>query len=351
MSAAASEPSRQQSTNRRTPPEIINCQYEAFDPAAPMVQETLPPLRWLLQPDDHRFAHPAEIELARLLSFYNVRWAYEPTTFAVRWRDDGSPEEFVTPDFYLPEHDLYIELTTMRQRLVTRKNRKFRLLRENYPNVRVRILYRRDFARLHSTFSSPARDQGVHIGPMLYGSGELAARIADLAREFVIAWQQRPQMGSDVRPLLLGLGAGAGRFLDSLCENIRAQGIPVDRDWIEVSSLAGKPHAGRIRVTRSPIAPLAGRPILVVQEVLSTGLSAAFVEGWLRRQGAAAIDVCALLDRTAARIVDIPVGYRGFEAPDVSVAGYGLTRWREYGDLPYIAEVESADDDSTLTWH
>src|SRR5215216_6777338 len=115
-------------------------------------QELLPRLRWLLQPNDDRFAHPAEIELARLLTFYGLRWAYEPTTFAVRWGRDGRPVEFVTPDFYLPEHDLYLELTTMRQRLVTRKNRKFRLLREAYPNVRVRLLYLRDFKRLKDVY-------------------------------------------------------------------------------------------------------------------------------------------------------------------------------------------------------
>ena len=96
-------------------------------------QELLPPLRWLLQPNDHRFAHPAEIELARLLTFYGLRWAYEPTTFAVRWGRDGRPVEFVTPDFYLPEHDLYLELTTMRQRLVTRKNRKVPAPARNLP--------------------------------------------------------------------------------------------------------------------------------------------------------------------------------------------------------------------------
>lgn len=306
-------------------------------------------MKWLLQPDDRRFAHPAEIELARLLTFYNIRWAYEPTTFAVRWREDGSPEEFVTPDFYLPDHDLYLELTTMRQRLVTRKNRKFRLLRENYPNVRVRILYQRDFMRLRDAFAPVSTDHPVHIGSTLFDADELSTRIAELASELAAAWQLAMPAGSGVRPLLLGLGAGSGRFLEVLYASIQAQGIPVDRDWIEVTSLAAKPHGGRIRVTRSPIVPVAGRPVLVVQEVLSTGLSAAFVEGWLRRQGAGAIDVCALLDRAAARIVDIPVGFRGFAAPDVSVAGYGLTRWREYGDLPYIAEVEAEDAETVIT--
>src|SRR5687767_12361927 len=95
-----------------------------------------------------RFAHPAEQEVARVLSFFRLRWAYEPTSFTLRRHADGSVAEMFTPDFYLPDLDLYIELTTMRQPLVTRKNRKARMLREMYPNVRLRLLYRRDYVRL-----------------------------------------------------------------------------------------------------------------------------------------------------------------------------------------------------------
>jgi hypoxanthine-guanine phosphoribosyltransferase len=350
MSAAASEPRQRRRADRRTPPDIIDCQYQVCDPAPPLIQETLPPLKWLLQPDDHRFAHPAEVELARLLTFYNIRWAYEPTTFAVRWRDDGSPEEFVTPDFFLPDHELYLELTTMRQRLVTRKNRKFRLLRENYPNVRVRILYQRDFVRLQNSYAPTVREQSVHMGSTLYQERELLARISELARELVDAWLMRPATGRDERPLLLGLGAGAQRFLDALGAAIHAQGFPVDRDVIEVTSMGAIAGAGqaRIRVAHSPRASVAGRPVIVVQEVLSSGLSAAFIEGWLRRHGACDVDFCVLLDRQAARILDVTVGHRGFVAPDVSVAGYGLTRWREYSDLPYIAAIEPEPDEELI---
>ena len=114
-----------------------------------------------------------KIELARLLTFYGLRWAYEPTTFAVRWGRDGRPVEFVTPDFYLPEHDLYLELTTMRQRLVTRKNRKFRLLREHYPNVRVRMLYLRDFKRLQDVYGSYDMDREARVGTVLFDEREV----------------------------------------------------------------------------------------------------------------------------------------------------------------------------------
>lgn len=309
-----------------------------------ITQASLPPLRWLLQPDTDRFAHPAERELSRLLSFYGVRWAYEPTTFAVRWSSDGTPIELVTPDFYLPDHDRYLELTTMRQRLVTRKNRKFRKLRECYPNVHVRILYLRDFERLQDAFGPAARnrhERQAQIGSTLIAAQELNDRIASMARQFVTNWHTRmSHEAGQQRPLLLGVGQGSERFLDILCEKIREMGCPVDQDWIGLSNLADQPDQARARVTRPAALPVSGRHVVLAQEVLSTGLSAAFLSGWLRRQGATGVEVCALLDRDAARIVEAPVMCRGFRAPDVSLAGFGLTRWRAYSHLPYIAEIE-----------
>ena len=308
--------------------------------AAPQ-QELLPPLRWQLQPDSDRFAHPAEIELARLLTYYGVRWAYEPTTFAVRWRSDGSPEEFVTPDFFLPDHDLYLELTTMRQRLVTRKNRKFRLLRQEYPNLRVRLLYLRDFERLQDAYGAHEPRRDGRVGTTLFAEHDVEARIAELASELVRRWDAA---GHDwhSRPLILGAGPGSRRFLASLGENMVRRGIPVDLDHVAVSSIRGEhERAPRAKVVRPPATPLGGRLVVIAQEVLSTGLSTAFLVSWLRRHGVAAVEVCALLDRAAARIVDVPVACSGFAAPDVALAGYGLTRWRKFCDLPFIAEVET----------
>lgn len=83
-----------------------------------------------------------------LLDFYGVEWDYEPTAFPVSWDRDGRPSQYFTPDFYLPEDDLYIEITTMSQKLVTKKNAKVRRLRELYPDVRIKILYQRDFLNL-----------------------------------------------------------------------------------------------------------------------------------------------------------------------------------------------------------
>jgi len=95
-----------------------------------------------------RFAHESEGRLAELLDFYGIVWEYEPVEFVLSWDAEGRPTSAFRPDFYLPEHDLFLELTTLRQELVTRKNRKLRRLQELYPEVSVRILYRRDYANL-----------------------------------------------------------------------------------------------------------------------------------------------------------------------------------------------------------
>jgi hypothetical protein len=95
-----------------------------------------------------RFAHDSEAELARILDYYGVRWRYEPDVFPISWNADGVVTESFAPDFYLPEVDLYLELTTLKQSLVRRKNRKLRWLRQLYPEIRVKLFYARDFKAL-----------------------------------------------------------------------------------------------------------------------------------------------------------------------------------------------------------
>jgi hypoxanthine phosphoribosyltransferase len=98
--------------------------------------------------DTPRFANQAEVECANLLDFYGLDWEYEPKSFVLETDDDGRIIEAFTPDFYLPEQDLYLEVTVMKQSLVTRKNRKIRKLRERYPDVRIKLFTRRDIERL-----------------------------------------------------------------------------------------------------------------------------------------------------------------------------------------------------------
>ena len=98
--------------------------------------------------DEPKFAHASEAELARILNYYGVRWEYEPRTFPILWGLDGKVVESFSPDFYLPDLNTYVELTTLKQSLVRRKNRKLRRLRELYPDIRVKLFYGKDFRAL-----------------------------------------------------------------------------------------------------------------------------------------------------------------------------------------------------------
>lgn len=100
-----------------------------------------------------RFANESEAEFARILTFYHIDWQYEPHSFAIEWDAAGEATSFFTPDFYLPQHNLYIELTTLRQPLVTRKNRKIRRLRALYPEVNLKVLYAADYRKLVEKFA------------------------------------------------------------------------------------------------------------------------------------------------------------------------------------------------------
>ena len=107
------------------------------------------------------FAHDSERHFAELLDFYGVRWEYEPVEFVLEWHADGTPRIGFRPDFYLPDHECFIELTTLSQKLVTRKNAKVRRLRDLHPGVEVKLLYQRDYQALLAKYgftrpSSPA---------------------------------------------------------------------------------------------------------------------------------------------------------------------------------------------------
>ena len=106
-----------------------------------------------------QFAHPSELVFARLLDFYQIRWEYEPRTFPLRYDDKGNIIEAFSPDFYLTDSDLYVELTTMKQSLVTKKNRKIKLMRELYPGVKIRLLYQKDFEDLIFKYTAKAPDK------------------------------------------------------------------------------------------------------------------------------------------------------------------------------------------------
>jgi len=111
------------------------------------------------------FAHASEAEFVRILDFYGVRWEYEPHTFPILWNLDGGVAESFSPDFWLPDLELYVELTTLRQSLVRKKNRKLRRLRELYPDVRVKLFYGRDFRALMLKYGKLGLVEGLSGAP------------------------------------------------------------------------------------------------------------------------------------------------------------------------------------------
>jgi hypothetical protein len=99
-----------------------------------------------------KFSHPAEESFARILDYYGIQWVYEPTTFPLEWDKDGRVVEAFAPDFYLPDQDLYVELTTLRPKLSGYKNRRMRRMKELYPDINVKLFKRKDLRNLMIKF-------------------------------------------------------------------------------------------------------------------------------------------------------------------------------------------------------
>jgi transcription initiation factor TFIIIB Brf1 subunit/transcription initiation factor TFIIB len=108
-----------------------------------------------------RFANDAERDCAQILDFHGIPWDYEPRTFALELDAEGTVVEAFTPDFYLRDQDLYLEITTMKQSLVTKKNRKMRRLRELHPGIRVKLFYKRDIEALAAKYELDVAPQQV----------------------------------------------------------------------------------------------------------------------------------------------------------------------------------------------
>lgn len=313
---------------------------------ASATQAVLPLYRGQLSPvQAPRFAHPAEAQLAQIFSFYGIRWAYEPTTFALAWHGDGRPSEMFTPDFYLPDHRLYIELTTMRQRLVTRKNRKVRLLTETYPNSRVKLVYRRDFQRLvQCVRRARVTPNAATIDQVLCDEAAIAMRLDAMADEIVLALAEL----ESVPPVLLALGRGALTFQHELHGRLVRCGMKVDTEHARLITTRTADGFPRVRVCRAPHSRLVGRPVILLTDIVSTGLSLRYAQDWLGRHGIRLAWTCALLDRASARLVDARVDQVGFCAPNDILAGFGLTLQPALAGLPYIGIVRATTGDLPL---
>lgn len=282
-----------------------------------------------------QFAHPSEQEFARFLDYYRIRWVYEPVSFPVAWEGTRVSEMF-TPDFYLPEHDLYIELTTMKQSLVTPKNRKLRLLRELYPDVNVRLLYRRDYQQLLAQAGYGAVEvlnlRKQDVGDILISPVELETRVRALARKI-----SRDYRGQSI--VLVGVLKGVTFFLADLARQIK---VPFVIDYLDLRRLAGAQPHERVHIARDIDYPIAGRHVLLVEDIVNTGLTLDYVLSELRTREPASLEVVTLLDRPLRRLVKVPVRYVGFQIPNDYVVGYGLDYRELYRNLPFICTLRAS---------
>lgn len=294
---------------------------------APEGREEVAPLR---QARSVTFAHPSEEEFARILDFYNLEWVYEPRSFPLRWDGDRVTEMF-TPDFYLPALDLYVELTTLKQSLVTEKNRKLRHLREIYPEVKITLLYKNDYDRLLAKYGSgPLAQTRAHgINRVLFSATEIGGRVRALAEQISEDYAGR-------YPTMVGLQRG---FLCFMADLIRQITIPLDLDFMAISYYTGSDDAV-VKITKDMDINITGRHVIVVEDIVDTGITLNYILNHLKAREPASLAVCTLLDRRVRRIADISFNYVGFEVPDEFVVGYGLDYHEEYRNLPFIGIPE-----------
>jgi hypoxanthine phosphoribosyltransferase len=281
------------------------------------------------------FAHPSERELARIFDFYRVPWRYEPDSFVLRAKGERVLEMF-SPDFYLPELDLYLELTTLRQRLVTKKNRKLRLLKELYPDVNVRLLYRKDYQELLAKYGfgpaevvSPEAEAfraEAAADQILFRQIEIAAMVRRLGETITRDYAGRP-------PVLIGVLKGVSFFLSDL---IRQVDLPVEIDFMAVSALG---REGPVRIVKDLDVDIQGRHVVLVEDIVDTGMTLRYILGHLERWQPASLEVCALFDKRTRRLADVPIRYVGFELADEFVVGYGLDYHQRYRNLPFVARL------------
>ena len=282
------------------------------------------------KPRPASFAHPSEAEFARILDFYHIPWLYEPRSFPIAW-DDGKVTEMFTPDFYLPVLDMYIELTTMRQNLVTEKNRKVRRLKELYPDVDVRLLYRKDYYRLLARYGyGPLKEAEIsRIDQVLFTAFEIDERVRALG-------QQITQDYKDKQPIFVGVLKGVMCFMSDL---IRHVSLPVSVDYMAVSPYRTE-SPGAVSIVKDLDINITGRDIILVEDIVDTGFTLNYLLSYLATKRPASVKVCTMLDKRARRLINVPIDYVGFEIPDEFVIGYGLDYDEVYRNLPFIAVLK-----------
>ena len=277
-----------------------------------------------------RFAHPSEAELAHVLDFYGIQWQYEPRSFPLRW-EQGHVAEAFTPDFYLTDLNLWVEVTTLRTGLTADKNRKVRLLKQLYPEVNIKLLKKRDLLRLLTKYGyGPLSPEEVpDVDHILISTPRLQQRVADLGAQI-----SRDYAGKEI--VLVGVLRGVLCFLADL---IRQISLPVTIDFMAISSYEGD-SAGAVKILKDLDENIKGRDVILVEDIVDTGMTLNHVLEYLWGKKPASLKVSALLDKSIRRLVNVEIAYVGFEIPDEFVVGYGLDFRQHYRNLPFIAVLK-----------
>jgi bifunctional protein TilS/HprT len=272
------------------------------------------------------FAHPSEEELAKLLDFYCIEWLYEPRSFPLKWKGNEVAEMF-TPDFYLPELDLYVELTTLKQSLITEKNRKLRQLRELYPEINIKLLTKNDFIKLLAKYGyGPLGEAKVEgVSRILYSHSQIQCRVRTLARHI-----SHDYAGQQI--VMVGILKGVVCFMADLMQHIS---LPISLDFMAISYYSSD-NEQVVKITKDLDSSITGKHVLMVEDIVDTGMTLNYVLSHLSAHNPASLRVCTLLDKRARRLINVPLDYMGFEIPDEFVVGYGLDYKGEYRNLPFI---------------
>ncbi|MFQ6019168.1 MAG: hypoxanthine phosphoribosyltransferase [Dehalococcoidia bacterium] len=277
-----------------------------------------------------RFAHPSEAEFAAVLDFYGIQWDYEPRSFPLRW-EGGHIAEAFTPDFFLPDLNLYVEVTTLKTGLTADKNRKVRLLKQLYPEVNVKLLKKRDLLRLLTKYGyGPLAPEEVpDIDRILIPTTRLQQRVAELGVQI-----SRDYEGKE--PVMVGVLRGVLCFLGDL---IRQVNPPIMVDFMAISSYEGD-GGGAVKILKDLDENIKGRDVILVEDIVDTGMTLNHLLDYLWTKKPASLKVCALLDKRIRRLTNVEIDYVGFEVPDEFVVGYGLDFRQRYRNLPFIAVLK-----------
>jgi len=169
---------------------------------------------------------------------------------------------------------------------------------------------------------------GTHeLRKVLIPQNRLQERVSELGLEISQAYE-----GKDLA--LIAILKGSFIFAADL---LRAMTIPCSIDFMSISSYVSQPGSGVVQITKDLDESIADRNVILVEDIIDTGLTANYLMNNLKRRGPASVELCALLDKSARRIIELPIAYRGFEIPDVFVVGYGMDYQQNYRNLPDIA--------------